>query len=160
MPSAPRAPVPPLFGRYYFNDPNVKCVGTCDNDKGKHYPHGDTDCTDLPHNDACWNPVCHTDCYATESRANNFIALRRLPSSSSSSSSTASSSNTLYVEFMTGNQSNIDMNFSAPDFIEYYDVAADTWHMHNLASSAPSADLTSNHDELHRWYACAGDACP
>jgi hypothetical protein len=61
------------------------------------FPQGDYSCTDLVHNRACWGGnMCNTNCYPTESIANNFIVLRSMTGSRFG--------NTLYAEFATGNQ--------------------------------------------------------
>ena len=126
----------------------------------------------LGNNSECWSNLgdsCTANCYATESMANNFIALRTMPWSAHG--------NTLYTEYQNGSQIDEDVDFSRVDFIEHFNVTADKWMIHNLfpnnrsgagavknkkisdadkASSAVSA-LSA---ELHTWFHCAGDACP
>jgi hypothetical protein len=115
---------------------------------------GDYDCTDLVHNRACWGgKVCNTNCYATESIDNNFIVLRSMAGSRFG--------NTLYAEFMTGNQMQEEIDFATHNltFTEFYEMDSDPWMMQNKAEDAttPAAALSA---ALHVFYDCAGDTCP
>ena len=50
--------------------------------------------------------------------------------------------NTLYAEFQTGVQShNLNIDFSKPDFKEFYDLDTDPWEMNNLWVVWPRTDL-------------------
>lgn len=74
------------------------------------------------------------------------------------------------MEYQTGDQLTANINFDRVDFIERFDVTQDAWHMHNLynnsagvgpAGAGPQgAEVAALHTELHRWFGCAGDACP
>merc|ERR1712232_648671 len=81
-----------VFIEYYFVDENIKCTADCE--KGT-YPLKDANCVDLANNADCWckGQAGTTDpnCYATETRANNFIALRRFDADG-----------TVYVEYQSG----------------------------------------------------------
>ena len=116
------------------------------------YPRADEACGDLRNETACWSPVCSTDCYRTEDTSNNFIALRRPPGTAGG--------DTLYAEFQSGDLTQGDVKFDAVDFVEYYDVGADPWQMHNLASALPAEKRGALSARLHEWLGCAGDACP
>lgn len=77
-----------VFIEYYYVNDNVKCTGNCSADMN-HYPNADESCGILTpgNNSECWSnpmtsPGCSANCYATESLANNFIALRTMPWSS------------------------------------------------------------------------------
>lgn len=138
-----------VFVEYYYNAVNRKCMSGNQSSKlTGGWPNRDSWCTDLPNNADCWMGT--SDCYATEDTHNNFIALRQFDGNTSR----------LYVEYQQGNQGRTDINFSATDFVEYYDVAADPWHLRNLAHSTPEAELAPMRKRLHMWYACAGSTCP
>ena len=148
---------------------------------------------DTAGNDACWangcSPStpgavpegcapCTLDCYATESTANNFIALRTMPWSKHG--------NTLYVEYQKGEQILADINFTKVDFVERFDAAQDGWLMKNLYSNTAGAlspptrscwrefcikddEICIKDDEfcikddefcIKRWFTCAGASCP
>ena len=153
-----------VFLEHYFVNNNVFCVAGCAGlplTPSEEYPTHDSNCGDLTpgQNANCYSVSpgqgganCSSDCYATESTQNNFIALRSMPGSAFG--------DTLYAEFQTGEQNVADVNFTAVDFVEAYDAAADPWMMRNLANSTPAASLAAMSAELHRWFACAGDACP
>lgn len=134
-----------LLIEYYFNDPNEKCVENCTAPHDT-YPVNDSYCVDLTTfpNQQCWGPPgCNEDCYPTESSLNNFIALRVINDTS----------NLLYVEYQSGNQAKVDINFSNISFTELFDAAQDPWMLNNLYS-APGL-----HSLLHQWFACAGPTC-
>jgi len=135
-----------VFIEYYFCEVNTKCVQNCT--KGD-YPQQDTDCTDLPNNAKCWTPQCDTNCYPTESNANNFIAIRQ----------PEGEENTLYAEFQTGDLTYGPVDFTSPDFVEFYDVAKDPWQMKNLANKTDAKRLQEMHEKVHAWLKCAGDSC-
>jgi len=137
-----------VFIEYYYCQTNAKCMKSCT--KPGDYPAGDTECGDLKDNKQCWSPLCFTNCYDTETPANNFIALRNL----------SPGDNTLYAEFQTGDLSSGDVDFAGVDFKEYYDMEKDPWQMNNLANHTSQAKLESMHGMLHRWFKCAGDQCP
>lgn len=141
---------------YYYVEPNVKCCGACPPvGPGQGYPEHDSDCGDLTpdHNDHCWAGKCSKDCYPTESNANNFRAVRGMPGSSVG--------DVLYAEYQTGNQINTDINFSAVDFVELFDVGGgDIWLMNNLANKSSSLPVDQLKADVAKWYNCAGDACP
>jgi hypothetical protein len=68
--------------------------------------------------------------------------------------------NTLYAEFATGNQgpkNNID--FSKPDFYEYYELDSDPWEIDNKHGAAQQV-TDAMAVELHKWFDCAGVTCP
>lgn len=144
------------FIEYYFVEPNVKCVGGCNPPgEAQGYPHRDTWCGDLTPgaNANCWALYgCSTDCYPTESPANNFIVLRSMPGSEFG--------DTMYAEFQTGNQNNADVDFANPDFHELYNCTADPWQMQNLYNETSSNTLTALHSALRVFASCSGDACP
>lgn len=139
-----------VFIEYYFIDANVKCMTNC---QGGNYPKADSMCVDLNNNSACWcggQPQA-PNCYATESTANNFIALRRL----------AEGDNTLYAEFQSGDMQWADIDFSKTDFAEFYDIPTDTWQLNNLATDPSTSDRRAKLSErLHQWYQCVGASCP
>ena len=60
----------------------------------------------------CGGKTCNTctNCYPTESIANNFIVLRSMTGSNFG--------NTLYAEFATGNQMQTDIDFKTLSFKE------------------------------------------
>ena len=94
--------------------------------------------------------LCGTLCYPTESKQNNFIAIRNI------------TAGTLYAEYQSGWQTEEMVEFTDVDFTELYNVTADAWHMENLAvlESTDPALLSSLHDSLHGFFECAGEACP
>jgi len=144
-----------VFIEYYFCDNNVKCTVECDSGVPTgDYPHKDSNCVDLANNADCWCQGKPSDvsstCYATETPANNFIALRMFDDEG-----------TLYAEFQSGNELNEDIKFDAVDFVEHYHVGKDTWQMHNLhsdSSLSPKREVLSK--RLHEWFLCAGSTCP
>jgi len=161
-----------VFIEYYFVDENDKCMADCTTvtpESG--YPNKDSSCGDLTpgKNDECWGGSgCDQNCYATESTANNFIAVRHMPWSTFG--------DTLYVEYETGQQITQDVNFSKIDFIEYFNATVDPWMMKNLHpkpdmpsfsssfSSTSSSPILQKFEKLHEqvqaWFHCEGDACP
>lgn len=143
-----------VFLEYYFVDPNPKCMEGCEaGGRGGGYPHGDAMCVDLAAGTGCWcgRGPNSSDCYATEDRANNFIALR----------SFAAGADELYAEFQRGDLAEGPVDFDAVDFTEYYDLAADPWQMRNLASDPSSlARREALRGRLRRWLACSGKSCP
>ena len=140
-----------VFIEYYFNDANTKCVGSCPS-PGGNYPKADSSCTNLDKNSVCWAGECKTDCYPTESPANNFIAVRNMKGSKLG--------DTLYAEFKTGNQKHRNIEFRKPDFIEYYDHTTDPWQMHNLYKPSDPQQTQAQKEKLHTWFKCKGDTCP
>jgi hypothetical protein len=64
---------------------NDKCVASCKALKpAQEYPNSDSNCGILTpgNNSECWGGKgCTTDCYKTESLANNFIGLRSMKGS-------------------------------------------------------------------------------
>ena len=90
-----------VFIEHYYVADNDKCMETCNQTliAENSYPAVDSDCVDLVSqpNAQCWGGnECTSNCYPTESTANNFIGLRSMSGSSFG--------NTLYAEFETGNQ--------------------------------------------------------
>lgn len=145
------------FIEYYYNEANTKCVGNCSPPAGagNGYPYKDTWCGDLTPgaNNHCWALYgCDTECYPTESIQNNFIVLRSMPGSEFG--------DTMYAEFQTGNQNSKNIDFSNPDFYEFYNVTVDPWMMHNQYNNTPAATLQKHHTALIEFAHCAGDACP
>jgi len=156
-----------VFIEYYYNDPNNKCIESCKKiPSKKQYPHADSNCADLTpgNNEVCWGGnQCTTSCYATESPANNWIALRTMPDSQFGDQT--------YAEFQSGNQKQANIDFSEVDFVENYNNTADPWQLNNLASNSNGSvrDWTSTdsatqrtaklHEVLRKWYTCAGDSC-
>jgi len=143
-----------VFIEYYYNADNDKCMETCNETSiaENSYPRVDSNCVDLTSqpNKECWGGTyCTTNCYPTESLANNFIGLRSMAGSKFG--------NTLYSEFMTGNQGPEDINFAKPDFHEYYELDHDPWEMDNKYGKT---NTDAMHNELHKWFNCAGASCP
>jgi N-acetylglucosamine-6-sulfatase len=151
-----------VFIEYYFVDNNPVCVKNCEPlTPDKEYPLMDSHCGDLTpgNNSACYcvTPhivTPHEDCYPTESTSNNFIGLRSMAG--------PRFGDTLYAEFQTGEQNDVNIDFKTVSFVEYFNTTADPWMMTNLAagSAAPASTLAKLKNELHKWYACASDACP
>jgi hypothetical protein len=91
--------------------------------------------------------------YPTESPANNFIGVRHMAGSEFG--------DTLYSEFQSGNQQVADVNFTQVDFVEYYNLTADTWQMDNLRDAPGTEGAQAKlKAKLHMWFDCAGDSCP
>jgi len=164
------------FIEYYFVAPNIKCVEGCNSPGGLYpkedslnltltititliggfYPKEDSYCTDLIDNTKCWGPSsagCNVTCYPTESIDNNFIALRHV-------SHKGRFGNTLYAKFAHGNQDNTAVDFSNPNFHEYYHVQNDPWQMKNEYSETSKATIAELDAKLQKWYTCEGDSCP
>ena len=140
-----------VFIEYYFVAANIKCVDGCrPQPAAAMYPNKDSECGDLTPgaNKECF--TCSTDCYPTETDANNFIALRSMPGSEFG--------DTLYAEFQTAPKA--QTVFDKPDFYEYYDNAKDKWQMDNLYKSTDAATLKALAAKLHAFYDCSGDNCP
>ena len=141
--------------RYYFIDPNTKCVGDCVVPDTPDFHAHDRDCGDLIDDTACWGgdgkrQMCTTDCYQTESVQNNFIALR---------TGTGVGTGILYAEFQTGDAARKELPFDEADFVEMYDSAADMWQMNNIAHVATKAQLDELHERVQKEFRCAGDSC-
>ena len=96
--------------------------------------------------------ICDKDCYATEGIENNFIAVR---------TGTGAGTGQLYAEYQTGDAASVELPFETPDFVEMYDTAGgDEWEMHNVAKTAPAAQVAALHEKVHTFFKCAGDSCP
>lgn len=68
-----------VYLEYYYVADNDKCVRNCSRAHEGDYPQTDSPCVDLARHGGCWGPpACNEECYATESPANNFRALRQL----------------------------------------------------------------------------------
>jgi arylsulfatase A-like enzyme len=153
-----------VFIEYYFVNDNIVCVKNCEPlTPAREYPLSDSSCGDLTpgNNSACWSTSPHVgkrgcldDCYPTESTSNNFIGLRSMAGSRFG--------DTLYAEFQTGEQNDMNIDFSNLSFVEYYNASMDPWMMTNLAvgSARPASTLALLKTELHKWYDCAGATCP
>ena len=152
-----------VFFEYYYVDDNVKCIDNPQVSHGKYPQTGDSSCgaLDPQGNTDCWASVLpsihpfHRDCYPTESKANNFIALRGMPGSEFG--------DMLYAEYQTGSQSKLDVNFSAIDFVELFNVTNDAWMMLNLHQNGDlqSAHVSGKmHQMVQEWYRCSGPTCP
>ena len=145
-----------VFVEYYYNAPNVHCVGNCSADPvARAYPQRDAECTDLDSepNGVCWSgdmpgQMCTKACYPTEDTTNNFLGLRRV------------TDGTLYAEYQKGDQAQANVDFAAPTFYELFDATSDPWHMHNLHVTADPHISAALHADLHVWYGCAGVTCP
>jgi len=148
-----------VFIEHYYCQFNVKCVDgpdyTC---APGNYPEEDSDCADLTPgaNSHCWcsSKTYPTEqngtCYATEDTQNNFIAVRNL----------TAGHNIVYVEYQTGDQSSMDIEFDKVDFVEYYDLDVDSVQLNNLAKTVSSEELKPISDRLHEWFKCSGNSCP
>ena len=91
--------------------------------------------------------------YPTEDPSNNFIGIRHHEESQFGDTS--------YAEYQTGNQGNADIDFSAVDFVEYFNLTADPWQMDNLWKHGMSNETQQLlHEKLHRWFRCQGGECP
>ena len=150
-----------VFFEYYFVDNNDKCVTGCDTlSHAQEYPLKDSDCVDLtPFKNAhCWGGnLCNTSCYATETTANNYIAVRFMPGSAHG--------DVTYAEFKKGDQMDGNIDFSNVDFVEFFDNQKDTWQMNNLAPRGDPIFFKTNaegralHATVHQWYGCKGATC-
>ena len=138
--------------RYYYVADNDKCMQNCTYPTEPWPTAGDYSCTDLVNNRACWGgKICTTNCYPTESIANNFIVLRSMSGSRFG--------NTLYAEFATGNQMQTEIDFKTLSFKEYYEMDTDPWMMENKVQekTTPVAALSA---ALHEFFECQGNTCP
>ena len=91
---------------------------------------------------------------ATEDRANNFIALRRIYSN-------GDAADALYAKFLTGDQGVSDIDFDgAPGFVEYYEMGADPEQLTNLQQGAARRAWPGVEQQLREWHGCAGASCP
>lgn len=150
-----------VFFEYYFVDDNDKCVTGCSKlSHDQEYPLKDSDCVDLTpfQNANCWGGnLCNTSCYATETTANNYIAVRYMPGSTHG--------DVTYAEFQKGNQMDRNIDFSSVDFVEFYDNENDAWQISNLAPKGDpdffktSAEGQAMHAAVHQWYGCKGSTC-
>jgi hypothetical protein len=145
-----------VFIEYYFVNTNIKCVNTtCEMGK---YPERDANCADLTPgaNADCWcgDDSYPTDpsgnCYATEDTANNFIAVRSLKSGT----------NTVYVEYQSGDLRSNAIDFNKVDFVEYFDLDQDHVQLNNLARTAARDVLDLLSKRVHAWLKCSGKSCP
>ena len=144
---------------------------------------GDYSCTDLVNNRACWGGnICTSNCYPTETIANNFIVLRSMTGIYTCARTCTTFplhrkctfsvdlhifctgvgsrfGNTLYAEFATGDQTQTEIDFKTLSFKEYYELDTDPWMMDNKIhdNTTPVAALSA---ALHEFFNCQGDACP
>ena len=164
-----------LIEHYYYT-PNIKCVSNCSFTPRQEtwlgngtYPSFDLWCADVRTRSTCWAtpdapeewaiPRCTQDCYATESAANNFVALRHVRRGP------LGAGGSLYAEFQDGANGPFDVDRSLAAFREMYDAAADPWQLDNLLGRA---DAGQQHlaaaEELQRmlrtWSRCRGSECP
>lgn len=80
-----------------------------------------------------------------------------------------------YTEYQNGSQIDANIDFSAVDFILHINVTEDKWMVNNLfpnnhSAAGPgkkiseaakaSSSVSALSAELHKWFNCAGDACP
>jgi len=139
-----------VFFEYYYNADNDKCMEGCPKSD---YPLSDAYCTDLDDNTQCWCAPGKgkSNCYATETLANNFIAVRHFG---------GEFGNTLYAEYQTGDQQQQPINFDRLDFHELYNGDSDVWQMDNLYNKTSADALVKLHNKLRAWFTCEGDACP
>jgi len=141
---------------YFFNENNTKCVGECNATTVKNdYPYSDANCVTLTvsPNEDCWGPGCTRDCYPSENDQNNFIALRLINATH----------NLIYTKYKTGSQTEDNITFQDPDFIEIFNVSADPWNLVNLAniSTTTSSDYAQLDSDLMAAFACtSADTCP
>merc|ERR1712048_1179875 len=84
------------------------------------------------------------DGYPTEDLHNNFIGLRHMAGSEFGDTS--------YAEYQTGNQGKADIAFDAIDFVEYFNLTADTWQMHNLWKTGSQAAQAELSRKLRVWF--------
>ena len=96
---------------------------------------------------------CTGECYATESRENNFVALRH--------AAAGRFAHTLYAEFHNGQLDDAPIDFRAPPrHVELFDAAADPLFLDNRHGRTDAVELEALKGKLHAWMACAGSACP
>jgi len=162
-----------VYIEYYYVDDNAKCVQNCSRAKEGDYPRTDSSCTSLLTHAGCWGPpACNVECYATESPANNFRAIRQIGQGGDSLQVNVAhttkaarawpdaSAEFLYAEFATGDQDKQEITFDEPDFFELYNMSTDTWHQLNIYGRVPNATRTRLHARLSAWFECAGNSCP
>jgi N-acetylglucosamine-6-sulfatase len=154
-----------VFFTHFFYTENTKCVANCTSCSAQCHQH-DSNCADSIHGLQCWSTlnahwtqdptVCTTQCYPTETRDNNFVALRHTPRDGSSSA------DTLYAEFHHGQLDEHPIDFrTPPNHVEYFDSSTDPWMMHNLHGEAARVDEEKVlQDKLRLWLACKGNECP
>jgi len=152
-----------VFLEYYFVNSNIKCVANCTEPDQEHsYPESDVNCVELRDNAVCWGScaerhdcppdlLCSSDCYYTESNANNFIAVRTF----------GDARELLYALFATGDAAIEEITFSEDNvtFREVYDLSLDRWSMINIADRVSPAERKRLDARLRQWLACAGDDC-
>lgn len=152
-----------LFEHYFFSE-NIKCMANCSACSADCRVH-DSNCADAVQGATCWathaatwaqDPHdCTQQCYPTETRANNFAAIRH---------TRADGEDSLYAEFHNGNldEAPIDFTFAPPSHVEHFNVENDPWMMRNLHyQRAPTArDEEVLRAKLHAYLGCQGDACP
>jgi len=152
-----------VFLEYYYVADNTKCVGRCDTSRVGTYPERDEMCVDLIAKRGCWAgpDECPTECYPTESLANNFRAIRQIGGGKAGSvEEHGGRTDLLYAEFATGNQDQHDIDFSNLTFHELYHTADDPWHTNNLYAAASQAEVEPLAARVRKWFECAGRACP
>lgn len=97
------------------------------------------------------NTKCRS--YPTEDNHNNFIGLRYMEGSAFGDVS--------YAEYQTGNQGEADIDFTKVDFVEFFNLTADSWQMNNMWNDTiTAATQAALHKSLRSWYGCQGDSCP
>ena len=152
-----------LLAHYFFTE-NTKCVENCTACSAE-CRSMDANCGDTLRGRQCWatqdatwaqDPSgCTQECYPTETRDNNYVALRLTPRV------LGGGEDTLYAEFQRGMIDEAPIDFSQPNHVEYFDAAADPWMMENLhADPARAGEAAVLHGKLWRYYGCKGDACP
>ena len=148
-----------LLAHFFFTE-NTKCVSNCSACSSECTRH-DSNCADAHTGTTCWatldaswaqDPLdCTLDCYPTETRENNFVAVRH----------TQPGKNTLYAVFQRGNLDEGPVDFSTPSHIELFDAADDPWMMNNLhGHSSLAREEEALHEELLAYMSCKGHACP
>ena len=150
-----------VFLAHFYVADNTKCFANCSRMLSWDTTrlNQDVNCADLTSAGRCWSTKdapwrqipreCSDDCFQTESMDNNFIAVRH-----------TGHANSLYVEFQHGHQEVSNVNFSSPNFVEYFDVAQDAWMMRNVYKQTSASRRAAMHEELHRWWECSGSSCP
>ena len=153
-----------LLTHYFFTE-NVKCVGGCTRCSDQCQLH-DSNCADAIAGKQCWATFhahweqdpsdCIKECYPTESRDNNFVALRHTRPLGATEGA-----DTLYAEFQHGHIDEAPIDFTNPNHFEFFDAASDPWLMRNLHGMPERArEVRAQHDKLWRWIGCKGDECP
>ena len=65
--------------------------------------------------------------------------------------------NLLFAEFTNLS----DWNFESPQlFEEYFDMTQDPWQIHNIAKTAPRAEVAALRSRLHALWECKATDCP